>query len=364
MKLANAVIFASVALLIMLQVAGAFSPIATFASAASRTLTVPDEYPTITAAIANASQGDTVFVKSGVYYENPTVDKSITVTGEDPASTFVIGVGGIARGGQAVFNLTTDGVTLSGFTIQSQNYSNPTNYASGVIIGGDNCAVTGNRIVGTYYGVFCSVQSYLTISQNTILSTQKEGVRICGGTNNTISDNTIALSAQSGIALDGYADTVIHNQLLSNNRGIGLGAPYSLVFGNEFSGNAKVALYVASSNSVVVANNMTNSKYGIYFTSYFAAPNNNTFYQNNIINNTQNVATTCTLNTENWDNGVQGNYWSDYNATSRGHVLHGVRTRRRPSPAHGTLQSNPERPATPDADGAKTLQRNRFNMAL
>ena len=318
MKLTSAVFLVLVALLILMQVAEAFPSDKPFATVTSRTLTVPDNFPTIAAAIANASQGDTVYVKSGVYNENLIVDKAITVRGEDPASTFVIGEGGVARGAKPVFNFKSSGATLSGFTIQSQNYSNPTFYASGINIGGDNCVVTGNRIVGTYYGIFCSVQSYLAISQNTILSTQKEGIRICGGTNNTISDNIIALNAQSGIALDGYEDTVIYNQLLSNNRGLGLGAPYSLVFGNEFSGNSESGLYVASSNSIVAANNMTNSKYGIYFTSYFAAPNNNTFYQNNITNNTQNVATASTINSQNWDNGAMGNYWSDYNSTSNG----------------------------------------------
>ena len=354
MKFTNAAISALVALLILLQVVGAFSSNATFANVASKTLTVPDDYPTITAAIANASQGDTVFVKSGVYNENPTVNKSIAIAGEDPASTFVMGVGGIARGGKPVFNLTADGVSLSGFTIQSQNYSSSTNYASGINVAGDNCFITGNRIVGTYYGIFCSVQSYLTISQNTIISTQKEGVRICGGTNNTISDNTIALNAQSGIALDGYADTVVHNQLLSNNRGLGLGAPYSLVFANEFSGNYESGLYVASSNSAIIANNMTNCKYGIYFTSFFAAPNNNTFYYNNITNNTQNVATTSTFNKENWDNGAEGNYWSDYNPNSAGasYTAYGEDVDHHPLTTPYTLSLSVQQPEMPVAPKA------------
>jgi len=32
-----------------------------------KTITVPDDYPTIQAAVGNASAGDTVFVKSGTY---------------------------------------------------------------------------------------------------------------------------------------------------------------------------------------------------------------------------------------------------------------------------------------------------------
>ncbi len=37
--------------------------------AISRTIVVPDDYPTITAAIANATAGDIILVKTGTYSE-------------------------------------------------------------------------------------------------------------------------------------------------------------------------------------------------------------------------------------------------------------------------------------------------------
>ena len=313
MKFARLLVSSSLMLLLLLQLGASFSIAVQASTTSSKTLVVPDEYATISAAIGNASQGDTIYVKNGVYYENPTIDKAISVVGENSGQTTIIGTGGIARGEQPVFNITASDVTISGFTIETKNYTNTTYCATGINICGDNCLITGNNIVGTYQGIFCSVQSNLAIIQNTILSTQKEGIRICGGSNNTISDNTIALCGQSGIALDGFGDTITDNQLLSNYRGLGLGAPYSLIFGNNFSGNSESGLYMASSNSTIAANNMTNCKYGIYFTSYFAAPNNNTLYSNNIINNTQAAGTSSTFNIQIWDYNGQGNYWSDYN---------------------------------------------------
>ncbi len=186
------------------------------AAASPRTLVVPDSYSSISLAISSAAPGDQVFVKKGVYRENPSIDKAISVKGEDNTATIVVGSGGVDRGARAVFNITSKDVTLSGFTIQSLNYSNTAFTASGINIGGDGCKIIGNVISGTYYGIFSSTQSFLTISQNTITSTLKDGVRICGGSKNTMSNNIITKNAQSGIALDGYADTVKLNKIENN----------------------------------------------------------------------------------------------------------------------------------------------------
>ena len=48
---------------------------------AQQTLNVPDEYPTITAAIEAASAGDTISIAAGVYDERLTVDKNLTFIG-------------------------------------------------------------------------------------------------------------------------------------------------------------------------------------------------------------------------------------------------------------------------------------------
>jgi parallel beta-helix repeat protein len=278
-------------------------------AAVNQTMMVPDNYTTINAAVGAASQGETIFVRKGACYENPIINKSLTIVAEEEeGKTIIIGAGGLERGAKPVFTLAADNITLKGFTIQSQNYSSQTNYATGINVAGDNCSLIDNKIVGTYYGIFCSIQSSTLISANNITDTLKDGIRICGGSANTIRDNMIVGNAQSGIAIDGYIDTIKDNLLLSNYRGIGLGASYSIVFNNSLSGNSESGLYIAASNSLIVANNITQSKWGVYVTSYFAAPNNNTFYHNNFADNTQPVGTSSVYNSEIWDNGSEGNY--------------------------------------------------------
>lgn len=285
-------------------------------SNASKTIVVPENYPTIGAAVDNASPGDTILVKSGVYHENLLINKSLTLIGEDSKNTIIIGTGGFERGQGTVVALVADNVKISGFKIESLNYSATSYYATGISLEGDNCTITGNTICNAYYGIFCSSQSSITISENNITSNFKDGVRFYGGSLNKISENNITENTQSGVAIEGYSNTISRNNIKNNNRGIGLGSSYSLVFGNNISGNDESGLYFAGSTNTVSANNISGNKWGTYFTPYFAAPNGNKFYHNNFVDNEVNVGGSSSYNIQFWDNGYPsgGNYWSDYRA--------------------------------------------------
>jgi parallel beta-helix repeat protein len=279
-------------------------------SAVSRTIVVPQDYSTISEAVNHASSGDTVLVNSGVYHENVWIDKYLSILGEDSEKTVVIGEGGVNNGN--VFTLAADNITLSGFTIESVNYSVSSQYANGVNIKGDNCKVRGNYITNTFWGVLCAIQSSTRISQNKITRNLKEGIRFYGGSLNTISENYIAENEASGIALEGYSNVISENTIENNTRGIGLGSSYSVVFGNIIADNSESGIYFAGSNDTIVANQVSESGWGIYFPPYFGAPNGNKFYHNNFVDNSQNVYVSSTYNVNYWDDGAEGNYWSNY----------------------------------------------------
>ncbi len=321
----------------------------------SNTLLVPDDYPTISEAIKNSSPGDVIVVKSGEYTENPIVDKPLSLVSQEPNGAVVVGEGGVTRGGRPVFTLAADNVTLSGFTIYSINYSDSKDYASGVKVAGDNCTISDNTIVGTYYGVFCSVQSKTTITQNSLTATLKDAIRICGGSQNIISNNIITGNAQSGVAIDGYSDIIVHNDIYDNNRGIGLGASYSVVFGNNLSSNQESGMYIASSDSIIVANNITQNGWGIYFTSYFAAPNNNTFFNNNLVDNSEPVGTTSTYNTQFWDRNQQGNYWESNTTPDKAYVVYEGNADNFPLEAPYVLPSETAVSTLPDTPKAEAM---------
>ena len=278
--------------------------------AGQKTIIVPDEYSTIAEAVSNASPGDTVFVKNGVYHETVWINKSLLIRGENCEKTLVIGEGNLNSGN--VFTLAANNVTIEGFTIKSLDYPTAKQHANGINIKGDYCTIRGNNILNNFWGVLCAIQSYTLITGNNITGNHKEGIRFYGGSWNTISGNFIAGNKASGIAIEGYSNLISGNTIKNNTRGIGLGSSYSVVFANEISDHSESDMYFVGYNNTIAANSMSGSEWGIYFPPFFAAPNSNKFYHNNFVNINQNVYVSSVYNINYWDNGEKGNYWSNY----------------------------------------------------
>ena len=283
-------------------------------SVASKTLFVPAEYKTISQAISFASNGDTIKVESGVYHENLQVNKSLVIIGENPETTLIIGEGSLDRGSSPVVAVNAENTKISGFTIQSRNYTDTAYTSIGIIIHGDRCFIQNNIIQDNYIGIFCSIQSNLQISNNSIKLNLKDGVRFYGGSFNNISDNKFVGNAVSGLALQGYSNSVVENTFVDNYRGLGLGSSYSVVYGNKIIQNIESGIFLAGSNNIVAANDIVENKWAIYITPQLAAPHDNTFYHNNFQNNVYCVFVNESSPVEFWDGGAQigGNFWSDY----------------------------------------------------
>jgi parallel beta-helix repeat protein len=279
---------------------------------ASKTLVVPQDYSTISEAISHASDGDTVVVQSGVYNENLQIDKPLTLEGQNKADTVIMGKGG--SNPSAVLTLAANGITISGFTIESVKDSNTTRYAYGIWVEGDKCKISDNLIQSTYLGIFCSTQQSTTITNNIITGSIKDAIRFCAGSQTTISYNNIVGNGVSAIALGGYSNTVEGNNLQDNTRGLGLGASNSVVFNNTMVSNSESGIFLSGSDNVIVANEFAANKYGVYITTQGASPKANQIYQNNFVNNFFNAFGNSPYLVENWDGGSQtgGNFWSDY----------------------------------------------------
>jgi len=293
----------------------------THAESAPSTIIVPVNYPTITAAIAAASPGDTIIVQSGTYCESPIINKPLTLEGENSANTVVVGTGTPNATGKAyavvpnVFTVTADNVKISGFTITSFNYSAQPQFPNGIVIEANNCVVTGNNIVNTFTGVFFSDESSIVVDNNNITDSHENGVISYGGYNNTITNNNVVSNvAKDGITTEGYSYNISGNNISGSPYGLGMASTYSVVFKNNISDDNVAALWLVGSDNMVAANYLSNSTYGIYLVPYFGLASNNTIYHNDLIDNIQNAASNTVYDIQTWDDGSAqgGNYWSNY----------------------------------------------------
>jgi parallel beta-helix repeat protein len=207
-------------------------------------------YSSIQDAIDNTTDGDKIFVYSGIYYENILINTSIFLIGENINTTIING--GYNDKFDTIY-IHADGVFINGFTIQ--NCGNESNALyngpdAGIDIRSNNNIITGNRIRNNLFGI------YLYYSYNNNIS------------NNLVSDNGV------GIELDeGVTDSIIFkNLIISNNDGISTGSLFgnnhhNRIINNHISSNSIDGIYLASdSHNYKIFNNTINGNeyHGIF----------------------------------------------------------------------------------------------------
>jgi len=81
------------------------------------------DYTKIQDAVDNASDGDTIYVYSGIYYERLLINKSILLTGEGSDTTILHGYDTTGEEVTvAIFLYPVENVTISGFTIENSSF--------------------------------------------------------------------------------------------------------------------------------------------------------------------------------------------------------------------------------------------------
>jgi nitrous oxidase accessory protein len=339
----------SVALMLVLVLAASSIVFVLPVKGEARSIIVPDDYPTIQAAVNAASSGDTVFVRKGTYKE-PTlrINKALSLTGEDAVATCIIlsppwieyenpipfDYSQIPHYDDAI-RIDANDVKLSGFTINNTIKTN----GGFCVISGSRVQIIGNIILnnlfhfGGGYDVFalntitCGVEffggGYCTIAGNTMI-----GGSIWIGIGcpaNVIYGNTIVGDTE-GIAVGGNENIVTNNTVTNSKFGIGAAADAS---DNTFYANMVInntlGLRIAAEgdNNTFYANYVSGNAFGADVRYYFPVGDNNILYRNNFIDNIEQVDTNSTYvlgDGSHWtaykggyfDNGAEGNYWNDY----------------------------------------------------
>jgi hypothetical protein len=336
--------------------------------ASPKTITVPDDFPTIQQAIDNANAGDTVFVRSGVYYHDGpigqhmdgiTINKTLSLIGENSNTTILKPRFTNSNYLRSGIHVTADRVTISGFTIDGfvSNFTvrhstlNSTSYQNfGILIQMDDkgthvpfgCRIVENNFIGC---LDSSIEDFgdsdfisknnanggfrvnlwnTIVSENNIIGVT--GITVGGSgassTNVTIKQNNIINPKQQsllyGIWLNFLKEGPIYiygNNISGYKNGIWFYSSNCFVHNNNFIGNG-VGIYLPNriltkTNSMVgkgnevCYNNFLNNNHSVFVDSaYFYPPN---LKETNVVGNGTDVVS--------WDNGLVGNYWNDYNGS-------------------------------------------------
>jgi len=305
--------------------------------AETRTIIVPDDYPSIQVAIDNAPNGYKIMVKRGIYEEQVlSINKSLSLIGENTDTTKIILhppshplFGSNFMVYDSPIQIRADNVVLSGFTIAADGGSIS---AEGTIL----------QIIGDYFKNDLSVKG----NKTQILDNKFDSSVTLEGSNNSISKN--ALNSGS-IACKGPFNTILENRIsqkqLSNETGILLSGSLNLIFNNSLT-NCSINLEGDSNyniigknicSSLLISRSYNNTVFGNYITGilgfvgshntlyrnyiqgillgnqYMDTPNN-TFYENNFdfSDGRKILVYTGVTSSLTFDNGTVGNYWSDY----------------------------------------------------
>jgi len=182
-----------------------------------------------------------------------------------------------------------------------------------IVVERDNVVIDGDgyTVKGTGNGIYLSGRSNVTI-KNMEIKAFGYGIRLVRSSDNSISGNNITASAFLGILLcESSNNTISGKNINKNEEGIALWglSNYNSISGNNITANngSGIELEWSSNNAVSGNNTIAHNRWGISL----AYSSNNIFYHNNFINNT-NHASTDDNSVNAWDNGVEGNYWSNY----------------------------------------------------
>jgi parallel beta-helix repeat protein len=227
-----------------------------------------DNYSTIQEGIENAWYGDNIYVYEGIYHENIMITKSINLMGATGKKTFIDG-----RGNGHVIEIHANMVNISNFTIM--NSSSSSSFSGIKITSSSHITIDTCNITDNFYGLWIYESTRNTIKNSTIAHNKFDGIMM----NEIASENEITQCV------------ITHN----DRNGITLccGSNYNSITHCTISENNDTGVSIQALGNVIVLNNFIKNHLNAYG------------YGTNF-----------------WDNGNQGNYWSDFDEPSEGAYDH------------------------------------------
>ena len=172
---------------------------------------------TIENAVLTASSDDTIRVADGIYTENITVNKSLTIRSENGPVNCIVQT---PDSGQNVFTVTSDNVSIIGFTVENANGCEWD--VAGIYLSSANFCVIENVIAtNNYYGIWLESSSSDTIISNTANSNSRFGIYLYSSSSNNLTWNTANLN-NCGINLESSSSNNLTGNMANLNNSCGI----------------------------------------------------------------------------------------------------------------------------------------------
>lgn len=320
------------------------------ALSSAKTLTVGNDYPTISAALEKADDGDVIEVMQGEYREQIKVDRSVHIKGIDNPV--------IVASKNTIVEISSPDVVFEGFTLAYDSPGlSPDDTAIRILKGSAGTTVRNNKLLGVMFGIWNVEGRDIRVENNTIVGLKEMAehsrgncINLTGSQRVHILDNTLSY-CRDGIYMELCHDAeVVGNRIRDSrysvhtmwvDRGIfsrntahdnlvGLAIMYtkhsqinhnlsvgnkthgllfiqtvrSEVRDNTVIGNTKGIFLYNSIYNELTSNLVMNNQLGIHS---WGGSEDNTIHGNSFIKNEIQVKYIARKNQE-WDS----NYWSDY----------------------------------------------------
>ncbi|MGD6934363.1 MAG: right-handed parallel beta-helix repeat-containing protein [Candidatus Bathyarchaeia archaeon] len=221
-------------------------------------------------------------------------------------------------------------INCKGITVQNLHISK----TQGILVAWTkNSTIAHNYLDKNHIGIQVLYSSEIVINENEIwhntgFEEGGDGINIAFSQFITVSNNKLTDNHNGGVTCSNSSrNLLIGNRIgLNNYNGINLvnNSDFNLVTLNKFFNHSTMSrgavLIEDSRNNTLVANDFTHN--GCWAIQLRGTQANNLIYLNNFINNSYyntrsnsqalQVSTPGTTNGNSWDNGLIGNYWSDY----------------------------------------------------
>jgi parallel beta-helix repeat protein len=224
---------------------------------------VDDSYPsedpthkkTIQAGVDAASPGDTVYVYSGIYYENVEINKIITLTGESRDSVIINGSGS----GTGIYVNNADYTNISEFTVED-TFTGISLYLS------DNSIIKNNKAEKHSYGIIVNSCNNTVIEGNIVSNStgNYDGIHLTLSTNITVKKNICHNLGRAGVWVQGCSNiNVLDNYCNKNNYGVYLTSSYTnQIHDNTVNSNSMYGIAILISDNNYLINNTLSNNFG------------------------------------------------------------------------------------------------------